>query len=177
MRRHKHTQKRAHTHAKQRPFRGMDNTRDLDAILGRTKIYQDVLGITREELSSLYEEAHGYLEANRIEEAQKAFGFLTKINPFACDFWLGLGACYLLQEEYPQAFDAFIMALTMEPGRYDCYAYAIECCMQMKNYVQAEALLKQAVVYAKRHPAQEESAVILEEAARISAEISVAKGA
>ena len=45
----------------------------------------------------------------------------------------------------------------------------------MKNPVQAEALLKQAVSYAKRHPAQEESRKILEEAIRIAKEISSSK--
>ncbi len=156
-------------------FKGLDNTRDLDAILGRTKIYQDVLGITSEELSTLYEQASEFLRSNRVEEAKSAFLFLTKINPFAADFWIGLGVCHLQNEEFNDAFNAFIMALTMEPGRYECFAYAIECCMQMKNPVQAEALLKQAVSYAKRHPAQEESRKILEEAIRIAKEISSSK--
>lgn len=174
MRKHKGPKKSAghkHPHRKKRPFTGLDNTRDLDAILRKTKIYQDVLGISREGLSSLYENAFSFLESNRLEEAQASFLLLTKINPFASDFWIGLGVCYLQQEEYTQAFNAFIMALTMEPDRYDCYAYAIECCMQMKNYAQARALLRQAVTYAKRHPSHQESSIILDEAPRILSEI------
>lgn len=171
----KHSANPKHPPAKKRPFKGLDNTRDLDAILRRTKIFQDVLGISREGLSRLYEEALGFLESNRVEEAQASFLLLTKINPFASDFWIGLGVCYLQQEEYTQAFNAFIMALTMEPDRYECYAYAIECCVQMKNYAQAEALLKQAVTYAKRHPSHQESSIILEEAPRILKEIALEK--
>lgn len=171
----KHSSHNKHPQAKQRPFKGLDNTRDLDAILRRTKIFQDVLGISREGLSSLYEDALSFLDANRIEEAQASFSLLTKINPFASDFWIGLGICHLQQEEYTQAFNAFTMALTMEPDRYDCYAYAIECCVQMKNYAQAEALLRQAVTYAKRHPSHEESSIILEEAPRILKEIALEK--
>lgn len=169
----KHKGARSHRHTP--PFKGLDNTRDLDAILGRTKIYQDVLGISSEELSTLYEQASGFLQTNRLDEAKSAFAFLTKINPFASDFWIGLGVCHLQNEEFTDAFNDFIMALTMDPGRYECFAYAIECCMQMKNYVQAEALLKQAIQYAKRHPAQEESRIILEEAIRIAKEIAAVK--
>lgn len=164
-----------HSHAKTQGFRGIDNTRELDAILRRTKIFQDVLGISREGLSNLYEEALGFLDSGRLEEAQASFLFLTKINPFASDFWIGLGICHLHQEEFTPAFNAFIMALTMEPDRYECYAYAIDCCVQMKNYLQAEALLKQAVTYAKRHPSHEESSIILEEAPRILKQIAIEK--
>lgn len=167
----KHPPVHKRVHPKKRPFVGLDNTRDLDTILSKTKIYQDVLGISREELSGLYEHALEYLQTSRLEEAQASFAFLTKINPFASDFWIGLGTCHLFHEEYTQAFDAFIMAVTMEPSRYECYAYAIECCVAMKNYSQAEALLKQAVTYAKRHPSYDESAIILEEAPRILKEI------
>lgn len=174
MRRVKRAHKsRTHTHVP--PYKGMDNTRILDALLKRTKIFQDVLGISSEELSTLYEKAHSFLEMNRFEDAQSSFAFLTKINPFASDFWIGLGVSYLMQEQFMLAFDAFIMALTMEPERYECYAYAIECCMQMKNYTQAEALVKQAITYAKRHPRKEESLLILEEMPRVLMQIELAK--
>ncbi|MCE5294226.1 MAG: tetratricopeptide repeat protein, partial [Chlamydiales bacterium] len=119
--------------------------------------------------------ALSFLHENRLDEAKASFSFLTKINPFASDFWIGLGVAHLLNEDYTPAFDAFIMALTMEPDRYECYAYAIECCTQMKNYSQAEALLRQAVAYAKRHPSHEQSYIILEEAPRIDREIQVEK--
>ncbi len=178
MRKHKrpklaHKQASGHKHprAKKSPFQGIDNTRDLDALLRRTKIFQDVLGISSEELSVLYEQALSFLDVGAYDEAQRSFAFLTKINPFASDFWLGLGASHLQQEEFIPAYDAFIMALTMEADRYECYAYAIECCKQMKNLSQAEALLKQAVSYARRHPSHEESSLILEEAPRILREI------
>ncbi len=173
MRRHKGV-KATHKQHKA-PFKGLDNTQDLDSILGRTKIYQDVLGITSEELSTLYEQASEFLQMNRLEEAKSAFLFLTKINPFASDFWIGLGVCHLQNEEFKDAFNAFIMALTMDPGSYECFAYAIECCIQMKNPAQAEALLKQAITYARRHPSREESRKILEEAIRIAKEIASLK--
>ena len=164
-----------HPHTKNSSFKGLDNTRELDAVLRRTKIFQDVLGISREALSNLYEQALGFLDSNRLEEAQSSFLLLTKINPFASDFWIGLGICHLKQEEFTPAFNAFSMALTMEPDRYECYAYAIECCIQMKNYAQAEALLRQAVIYAKRHPSHAESSIILEEAPRILNQIKIEK--
>jgi len=158
-----------------KPFRGLDNTRDLDLILGRTKLFQDVLGVSPEELSHLFEQAMGFLQTNRIEEAILAFSFLTKMNSYATDFWIGLGAAQLINQEYAKAFDAFLMAITMDPSRYDCYAYAIECCIEMNNFAQAEALLKQAVTYAKRHHSRPDSALILEESSRLQDEINTKK--
>jgi tetratricopeptide (TPR) repeat protein len=162
----------ARVHHKKLIFKGFDNTRDLNAILSRTKIFQDILGISTEGLTALYEQALGLYESGRIEESQGAFTFLTKINPFAADFWIGLGMCHLQLEEHEKAFDALIMALTMEPDRYECYAYAIDACVKLKNYAQAEALLRQAVTYARRHPSHEDSSVILEEAPRLLKEIA-----
>lgn len=159
-----------------KPFRGVDNTRDLDLILGRTKLFQDVLGVSQEELSQLYEQAMGFLQTNRIDEAVLAFSFLTKMNSYAADFWIGLGVAQLINQEYQKAFEAFLMAITMDPSRYDCYAYAIECCNEMKNYAQAEAILREAVSYAKRHHSRAESALILEESSRLQSEIDARKG-
>lgn len=173
--RHKHPHAHKHVSAKNSSFRGLDNTRDIDEILGKTKIFQDVLGISREELTTLYEHALDYMYAARFDEAQAAFLFLTKINPYAADFWVGLGACHLQHEEYKQAFDAFIMALTMEPSSFECYSYAIEACIALKNYDQAESLLKQAVAYARRHPSNPQSPIILQHAPRIFEEIAQEK--
>ncbi len=170
--RNKHIPVQKRSHAKKHPFRGVDNTRDIDAILGKTKIYQDILGISREELSTLYEHANGFLLAARYDEAQAAYLFLTKINPFASDFWVGLGVCHMQHEEFKNAFDAFIMAITMEPSSFECYSYAIEACIALKNFEQAEALLRQAVAYAKRHPSSEQSAIILKHAPKIFEEIA-----
>lgn len=163
--------------ARKRAFHGLDNTKDLDVILGRTKLFQDVLGLTRENVSSLYEQAMELLQLNRIDDASRAFSLLTKMNPYIADFWNGLGVSHLLHEEHKEAFDAFLMALTMDPSLYETYAYAIECCVQMKNFSQAEALLQQAISYAKRHPAHEESAIILEEASHLQQLIDAEKPA
>lgn len=153
-------------------FRGVDNSRDIDVILNNNKLVQDLLGVSRENLSALYEQASIFLQQNRMEEAIAAFSLLTRFNPFAADFWIGLGVAYLIQEDLKPAFDAFIVALTMDHTRYDTYAYLIECCLQMHNANQAEAILKQAVRYAKRHPTTEESIKILEEAPRLAKEIN-----
>lgn len=174
--RHHHAVKRRRKpHKKQHFFRGVDNSRDIDVILSRTKLVQDLLGVSKENLSALYEQATGFLQQNRIEEAIMAFSLLTKFNPYAADFWIGLGVAYLLHDDLKLAFDAFIMALTMDHARYDCYAYCIECCLQRKDFNQAEAILKQAINFAKRHPNLEESAIILEEAPRIAQEIDEQK--
>ena len=175
----KHAPRRRPMHARKQQFKGLDNTRDLDFILGNEKLASTLMGFSQENTSMLYEQAMGYLQANRIEEEISAFLLLTKFNPYLADFWNGLGVAYHLHEEFPDAFNAFLMALTMDPSRYETYAYSIECCLEMKNFTQAEALLKQAISFARRHPRYEESAIILAEAPRmaalIEAKISLSK--
>src|SRR5207249_2240917 len=77
-----------------RPWHGFDNTRDIDYILATTKLSQDVLGISGDRLSKLFQSAISLLHEHRYDEAIKAFELLSRLNPFVADFWIGLGVAH-----------------------------------------------------------------------------------
>lgn len=131
---------------------GMDNTRDVDFILERFKIPQDILGLSNANLTDFYEEAVGFLWSHQLEEAREAFALLTKINPYVADFWVGLGLSYQKNEALRPALQQFLVALTMDPSRSDIYGYAIECCLQMQDFSQARAILDEAKICLRQHP-------------------------
>lgn len=148
-----------------------DNTRDLDLILEKDKPIQDLLGFSRDSITMLFEHAVGFLQMNRPDDAVLGFTLLTKLNPYIADFWLGLGIAYLNSEEYSKAQEALMMALALDPSRFEIYSYAIDCCIEMKSFRQAEALLEEAVLYAKKHRRAEESSFILHESAKLKEKI------
>jgi tetratricopeptide (TPR) repeat protein len=151
-------------HRKKREFYKVDNTRDLDQILDNSKLVQDLLGFSRDNVATMFAQAIGFLQVNRVEEAIQAFSFLTRVNPYVADFWLGLGLGYTHHEEHSRAFDAFLMAITMDPTRIDIYGYAVDCCIEMKHFSQAEALIEDAEGYARRHHRADYSKYMLQEA-------------
>lgn len=164
------------SHARRRPsICKVDNTKDLRAIVSKGKVVQDLLGISDEVATRMFEDAVGYLNIGHFDEAVSGFSLLTRLNPYIADFWLGLGIAHLRLEEYRRSFDALSMALAMDPSRFDVYSYAIECCLEMKNSALAEALLKEAISFAKRHKTSEDAELILKSAPHLFAKIVESK--
>ena len=133
----------------------VDNVSDLDVILEKEKIFQDLLGFSRENIPQMYEQCILFLQTNRLEEAIAGFSLLTKINPYIADFWLGLGLCYKAREEFPKAMEAFIMAIALDPYRSEMYEFAVECSLDAKNIKQAKLFVDLALQYGKRHHSRE----------------------
>jgi len=161
MKRHKPVRKKGHGHKAKvaakvptfrRHWKGVDNTRDIDTILLKQKLYQDVLGISGERLTSLFQTAYGLLQEHRYDDAIKGFEFLTRLNPFIPDFWIGLGLSYEMFEKFDEALSSFFTAQTMDPSRPEPYEHAVGCCISLKNTVQAEVVVRLALEYVKKHP-------------------------
>jgi tetratricopeptide (TPR) repeat protein len=146
-----HVRKAKAVHTK-RHWKGVDNTKDIDIILAKSKLNQDLLGFTGDYLSKLFEQAVMLLQQHRFDEAVQGFEFLTKLNPYVPDFWIGLGLAHSATEAFGTALSAFLTAQTMDPSRIDAYSYAIDCSIEMKDLQQAEAILLQALDFAKKHP-------------------------
>lgn len=151
-------------HHRRKDIKKVDNTKDIDDILAKGKIVQDLLGFSREKITHLFERAIVYLQVGHFDEAVSSFSLLTRLNPYIADFWLGLAIAQMRQGEHTRAFEAFGMAIAMDPSRFDIYSYAIECCLEMQNPNQADALLNDAVTYAKRHKSSEDADIILRSA-------------
>ena len=143
------------------PFRGVDNTKDIDMILASEKLMQDVLGFSGDKLGNLFETAVSYLRQHRYEEAVQGFQLLTQLNPYIADFWLGLGLAEQAQGALPKALSNFLVAETMDPLRIDPYSYAIDICLEMNNIPQAEAIIDQGTRYAKKYGKQEEGRILM----------------
>lgn len=75
------------------------------------KTFQEILGYSDEAMKRFYEVAHRLLAGQRYKEAGDGFVFLTTLNPYVPEYWLGLGMCEQLQQEYEQAIVAYAMVI------------------------------------------------------------------
>ena len=132
-------------------FAKIDNSGDIDTFLANKKVFQDLLGFSSDELTKLFEQAIGLLHQHRFDEAVTAFRFLTQLNPYVCDFWIGLGAALQSQGAYAEALSQYLVAEAMDPIRLDAYGCAVDVCLEMHDITQAKAVLKLGYTYAKNH--------------------------
>lgn len=146
---------------KKKPFQGLDNTSEVDIVLQKTKLMQDVFGLTTEDISKMFDVAISFMQQHRFDEAIHAFTFLTKVNPYISDFWMGLGAAYQSQGSFKEALSAFIAAETMDPIRIEPYGFAVEVCLEMGDVAQALTILKQGYMYFKKHSKETEAKHLL----------------
>lgn len=82
----------------------------VDALSEEGEVLQRLLGVEDETMHIYYECARELLDQKKKEEAANAFLFLTMLNPYVYDFWMGLGIAEQLREEHEHALKAFSMA-------------------------------------------------------------------
>jgi tetratricopeptide (TPR) repeat protein len=133
-----------------RKFRGFDNTKDIESVLVKQKLMQDVLGLSPERLGKLFEQAVQLLQQHHYDDAIRAFQFLTKVNPYVCDFWLGLGICQQSNGDSKDALESFLVAQTMDAERLELYPAAVDCCLELGNPLLATKLLDQSLKIAEK---------------------------
>ena len=92
---------------------------------------QDLLGISNEQLSEMYQLAHEFLVQEANADAVRAFTTLCHIHPYVPEFWFGLGKALRACGQYDDALSMLLTAETMDPSRFEFYREAIECCLQM----------------------------------------------
>jgi tetratricopeptide (TPR) repeat protein len=89
------------------------------------KVPQHFLGISDQQLGRLFENAWALIEIHEGAEAVRGFRLLCHLHPYVSDFWYGLAHALKESGNYEEALDAFIMAETMEPTRFEYYQEAI----------------------------------------------------
>ncbi len=75
------------------------------------KTFQDILGYKQESMDKFYDVACNLYRNHRYKSASDAFLFLTTLNPYVPEYWLGQGMCEQVNEEYKQALVAYSMAI------------------------------------------------------------------
>lgn len=119
------------------------------------KPLQDLFGFTDETTVEFYEAAKNILEQKRFVDAINAFTFLTTINPYISDFWLGLGMAQQNNEDYDPAIFSYSVAFTLDGRKIFPYVIAAQCCIEHKDYDRALEIIDQAAQYAEEHEEDE----------------------
>jgi hypothetical protein len=121
-----------------------------------SQIPQDLLGISDDQLTGMYQIAWGFLEEQQTADAVRAFTLLCHLHPYVSDFWFGLGKALRESGEPEDALSMLLVAETIDPSRFEFYSEEIECCLQMGRAKEASHILHRLYGHRKSIEAFEE---------------------
>lgn len=75
------------------------------------KTFQEILGYTQESMERFYGAAYQLFQKQEYQKAADAFVFLTTLNPYVHNYWLGLGMSEQLNGSYQGGLLAYAMAI------------------------------------------------------------------
>jgi len=93
------------------------------------KSFQDILGYSNETMEKFYGAAHRLFTKEQYQEAADAFVFLTTLNPYVHNYWLGLGMCEQLNTDHEAALVAYGMAVITDDDN-PLPHYHSACCLE-----------------------------------------------
>lgn len=129
---------------KQETLELLNDSESLAQRFQKGESFQDIMGLEPETMMEFYDAAVDLYEAEKWEEATNGFVFMTTINPYISEFWVGLGMSLMNQREHEKALDPFRWAIVVGPGEVQNYLYAIDCCLAMGNESLARSFVENA---------------------------------
>jgi type III secretion system low calcium response chaperone LcrH/SycD len=97
------------------------------------KMYQ----MTDSDIEMMFVAASRYMGRQEYEDAADAYLFLTFLNPYRTDFWIGLGEASRLSEQLDRAIDAYQMASHYDAEDPRPYFHAGSCMIRKESYGEA----------------------------------------
>ncbi len=116
------------------------------------KTFQEILSFSAETMDKFYHVAHAMFSHHRLKEASDAFLFLTTLNPFIPEYWLGLGMCEQLNEEYKQAIVAYSMVIIGDRYHATAHYHMAACHNALDDINAALRALEKSVAAAGDDP-------------------------
>lgn len=126
---------------------------------------QELFGFSNNTVAEFYDAAKSILEQGRFEDAVNAFVFLTTLNPYISDFWVGLGVAHQSNRDHDSALFAYNVAFNVDGKEIFPYVLAAQCCMEIKDFNKAIECIDKASKYAEERPEDVSSKKLKEDAA------------
>lgn len=105
---------------------------------------KDLLEISDYILYCYYLVAYHLSSENLHKEASNIFLFLSMLNPYVQDYWLGLGICEKMNDNNQKALSAFAMAALMNEADPVPHLNSAQCYLQNNDFENAQIELEEA---------------------------------
>lgn len=99
----------------------------MSDFLSRGGTFKDLKGMSEDSMEAIYSVAYNLYEGGRYDEAFKVFQFLCFFDHYCTKYFLGLGACLLMQKEYDRAIEAFGYVCAIDSTDPQAMRYIGDC--------------------------------------------------
>ncbi len=89
--------------------------------------FQEVLGYQEEQMEKFYHVGYQLFQQQEYNKATEAFVFLTTLNPYIYQYWLGLGMSEQMIGNYQGALLAYAMAIMNNVEDPKAHYYSASC--------------------------------------------------
>jgi type III secretion system low calcium response chaperone LcrH/SycD len=130
------------------PEEALEKLRDPDIIrrqISEGRTFQEVLGYTQDKMENFYVTAYNLFQKQEYEKAADAFIFLTTLNPYVHNYWLGLGMSEQLNESYHSGLLAYAMAILTDMQNPLPHYHSAKCYLGINEKENAIAALETAL--------------------------------
>ncbi len=140
------------------PKDALDKLKDPELLrrkINEGKVLQEIIGYTPETMEKFYQVAYKLFQHQQYQEAGDAFIFLTTLNPYVYNYWLGLGMCEQLSHKYDGALIAYATAILINVENPVPHFHSAACYKELGDLGNALASLELAIMYAGKRPEHE----------------------
>lgn len=112
------------------PQEAIERLKDPEVIRKQVKegkTFQEIIGYSKETMEKFYSIARSLFERQEYNKAADAFVFLTTLNPYVHNYWLGLGMSEQLNGGFQGALLAYAMAILTNPENPAAYYQSASC--------------------------------------------------
>lgn len=107
--------------------------------------FQAILGVSDKLIEHYYRAAVHLLEKKEYTKAADAFFFLSFLNPFVHNFWIGLGVAHQSMAQFDKALAAYMMGELTDPDNPVTYSNAFQCHQALGHKEDAEHCFQKAM--------------------------------
>ena len=146
------------------PEEAIEQLKDPDVLhqqVTEGKTFQEILGYSYATMEKFYHIAYQLFQCQEYRRSADAFIFLTTLNPYVFNYWLGLGMAEQLDGQSDEALMAYGMATLTNPEHPVPHYHSGRCYLDLGNELEALTSLDLAIDYSEDDP---EFTVILERA-------------
>ena len=137
------------------PKEALDKLKDPELLrrkINEGRVLQEIIGYSFETMEKFYQIAFKLFQHQQYQEAGDAFIFLTTLNPYVYNYWLGLGMCEQLSAKYDGALIAYATAILLNVENPVPHYHSASCYQSLGDYGNALASLELAIMYSGEHP-------------------------
>ena len=113
---------------------------------------RDFHGLTDKQMEAFYSVAYNLYQSGKFEDSHQIFKLLCFYDHLELKYWMGLGACRQMTQNYDGAVQAYAQAAMLDIENPQVPLHAADCFLAMGRMEEADSALTAALHFSEGKP-------------------------